>query len=415
MSEQLVIYLNGRRVGHLTVEPHARYSFAYHPEWLGRVDASVLSLSLPLTPEPYGYERARPFFAGLLPEGTVRQAVARRYGVSPTNDFRLLEAIGGECAGAVSLLTPDSSPVQTYEYRRLESESLRALVSERRWRPLLVGAEGVRLSLAGVQDKLPVYLDGDDVLLPEGGAPTSHILKPPIPDLPESVENEAFCMELAHRLGVPVPRSRLRLDPVLLFEIERYDRTRDEEGRLVRLHQEDLCQALGIPPEAKYEAEGGPSAADCARLLDEHSASPALDRRALIRWVIFNVLVGNADAHAKNVSVLHQGGKTVRRAPFYDLLSTGVYADLSSKLAMKIGGEGRIDHLFRRHWERLAGDLGVSPRAVLSTLNEMADAILGAARDLSRAQDDRWGPAEIRARISGFIEANTHGILRRLD
>jgi serine/threonine-protein kinase HipA len=412
--EQLVVYLNGESVGPLTLEAHARYSFAYHPKWLDRADASVLSLSLPLTPEPYGYEHARPFFSGLLPEGGARQAVARRCGVNPTNDFRLLEAIGGECAGAVSLLGPDSSPVQTYEYRRLESESLRALVSDRRRRPLLVGAEGVRLSLAGVQDKLPVYLEGDDVLLPEEGAPTSHILKPPIPDLPESVENEAFCMELAHGLGVPVPRSRLRFDPVLLFEIERYDRARDQEGQLLRLHQEDLCQALGIPPEAKYEADGGPSAAGCARLLDEHSASPALDRRALIRWVVFNVLVGNADAHAKNISVLHQRGNTVRLAPFYDLLSTGVCAGLSSRLAMKIGGEARIDHLFRRHWERLAGNLGVAPRAVLSTLQEMADAIVAGARDLSRAQDDRWGRAEIRLRIADFIESNVRGIVRRL-
>jgi serine/threonine-protein kinase HipA len=189
VTEQLVVYLNGESVGHLTLEANARYSFAYHSEWLGRADAGLLSLSLPLAPEPYGYERARPFFAGLLPEGSARQAVARRYGVNPTNDFRLLEAIGGECADAVSLLPPDKSLEETYEYRRLEDESLRGLVSDRR-RPLLAGAEGVRLSLAGVQDKLPVYLDGDDVLLPEGGAPTSHILEPPIPDLPESAENE---------------------------------------------------------------------------------------------------------------------------------------------------------------------------------------------------------------------------------
>jgi len=278
-----------------------------------------------------------------------------------------LNSIGGECAGAVSVMPGGIAPTVKPGYRELNEEELHRMIIELPRRPLLAGVDGMRLSLAGAQNKLPVYMEDHRIFIAMGNAPSSHILKPPIRDLEDTVGNEAFCMMLAQKMGLSVPPVTIRRGLDRIFIIARYDRSRDTDGRIVRLHQEDFCQALGFLPEQKYESEGGPSLKQCFTLLHEKSIRPAADRMALLRWTIFNVLIGNADAHAKNLAMLFTD-RGPRLAPFYDLICTQVYPDLMEKQAMRIGGENRPFWMMGKHWERFSESIGIKPNLVLKTL-----------------------------------------------
>jgi serine/threonine-protein kinase HipA len=259
---------------------------------------------------------------------------------------------------------------------------LHRIITELPRRPLLAGEKGIRLSLAGAQNKLPVYMEGDKVFIAGGNSPSTHIIKPPIPGFEGTVENEAFCMTLAGRVGLSVPAVFIRKQLDTLLVVERYDRKKDPSGVILRLHQEDFCQALGILPDQKYESEGGPKLSQCFLLLRDYSTRPAADQRSLLSWVIFNALIGNADAHAKNLAMLY-AEKGPRLAPFYDLLCTQVYPDLAEKYAMKIGGENRPDWLQLHHWERLADELSLKKRFVLDMIQRMTGTIIIEAEKLA--------------------------------
>jgi len=239
-------------------------------------------------------------------------------------------------------------------------------------RPLLAGDDGLRLSLAGAQDKIAVGLHGDKITLIKGTSPTTHILKPVIGDIKDSVHNELFCMRLAKLVGINVPATEIRyVNDTPYFLVERYDRVQDSNGKIRRLHQEDFCQALGIMPEIKYEREGGPGFARCQEVLRTHSAKPAVDQIALLERLIFNYLIGNSDAHGKNFSLLYSGGNKPKLAPAYDLLSTAVYPDLSVKMAMKIGGKYKPDDVCLRHWHKLVPDTAAARKNLEKKLIDM--------------------------------------------
>lgn len=380
MSDFLQARIDGATVGRLWLDEKKRFCFQYDDQWLAQ-SRIPLSLSLPLRKEAYLDDESHPFFANLLPEEKIRTLITRNLGISPNNDYGLLERIGGECAGAVSLEPDGKAPSSaTGSYRQLSPDELNGIIKQLPMRPLLAGEKGVRLSLAGAQKKLPVYYDGEHYHLSLESAPSNHIIKPAIEDLDHTVENEAFCMALAHAVGLEVPRTFIHQhDATKVFVIERYDRT--GTGREIRrLHQEDFCQALRIPPEFKYEAEGGPSLAACFALVRAHSVRAGKDTLALLNWVIFNFLIGNSDAHGKNLSLLLLP-EGPRLAPFYDLLSTRIYAHygLTSNLAMKIGGESHPEALQQKHWEAFAEEIGVKPSLVLSR----AIALAGKVREQS--------------------------------
>ena len=266
-------------------------------------------------------------------------------------------------------------------------------------RPLLAGEKGIRLSLAGAQNKLPVFIDDKQkICIATGNSPSTHILKPPIPRIEASVENEAFCMTLASRMRLPVASVLIRKNQDTILVVSRYDREQKGAGTVFRLHQEDFCQALGILPEQKYESEGGPSLERCFALLKDHSIRPAADQRALLGWVIFNVLIGNADAHAKNLSILFTD-KGPRLAPFYDLLSTQVYPHLADKFAMKIGGENRPRWLHTRNWERFADAVSLKRRYVLNMVSDMASRIVSVAEPLAKSFDETHDGGKIVGKI----------------
>lgn len=399
MPKQLEVWLLGRHAGDL-MQIDGRLSFVYDAAWLqqaastsaqGRAGA-VLSQSLPLQAEPFDDRATRPFFAGLLPEGGQRRRVAKLLQASRQNDFALLDGIGGECAGAVMLLPPippaggsdkpgpklvrsehAGGEPAVERVRWLDEPALRQLLDELPQRPMLAGQEGLRLSLAGAQDKLPVVMDGGRVGLPLNGAPSTHILKPPIAGIDGSVFNEAFCMTLAGALKLPVaPVQIVRAAGIPVLLVQRYDRIPGTgAAQAARLHQEDFCGALGVPPEHKYQNEGGPDLAQCFTLLRRATRPSAPQVLALLDAVVFNALVGNHDAHGKNFSLLYAGQGT-RLAPLYDLLCTAVYPRLTEKMAMKLGGKVRFSEVMARHWLQFAGEAGLSPAQVRKRVLDIA-------------------------------------------
>jgi serine/threonine-protein kinase HipA len=329
-----------------------------------------------LRPQEFGDEATRAFFANLLPEGGVLEQIARRLGISKENIFALLERMGGDCAGAVSVLTPGHTLANDGNYRRITEGELSAILAELPSHPFLADEEGVRLSLAGAQNKLPIFHDGSGFLIPGGGAPSSHILKTAIRNLENTVANEAFCMTLAREVGLSVPSVEVvDLGTEHVYMIERYDRHRLPAGQVHRIHQEDFCQALGVVPALKYEVHGGPGFQDVFALVRGWSTDPLPDIDALLRWALFNFLIGNADAHGKNLSFLYHQG-TVRLAPFYDLLSTAAYErQVNNKFAMRMGNQKDPRYLSVSDLEGFAQQAGIGRRAVFAELKLLADRI----------------------------------------
>jgi len=377
--------LHRELVGHLIQDDGGQMVFDYAERWLQNPGATPLSHSLPLRRERFTRKECRGYFVGILPEESKREIIARNLGISKRNDYAMLERIGGECAGAVTFLPAgDALPTRDDHYRALSANELAGILKELPRRPLLAGETGIRLSLAGAQDKIAVRVEGDAISLPLGGAPSTHILKPAVEQFAGVVFNEAFCMRLAAATGLPAAKAEIRrVEDVEYLLVERYDRTRSqgpERVTLERLHQEDFCQALGIVSEHKYQKEGGPSLKQCFALLREVSSVPVLDLARLLDAVIFNFLVGNNDAHGKNFSLLYHGAGTAgletRLAPLYDVVSTRYYPELTQEMAMKIGGEYSSDRVSKTNFEQLAEDAGLAKPLVRRRVPELAEAVL---------------------------------------
>jgi len=378
----LAVYLNSQPVGTLEQDASGLLRFTYAPEWLGRDEAVPLSRMLPLSPDPRENKHARPFFAGILPEEGPRAAVARILGISEGNDFAMLERIGGECAGAVSILPEGAPPLQVESRTRLLDEAdLVSIVHELPRRPLMAGEEGIRLSLAGAQDKLPVVIDGEAIALPLGNTPSTHIIKPEPERFPGLVANEAFCMELARHVGLNVAEATTRtIGATPCIVVARYDRAVGPDGT-IRLHQEDFCQALGRPPERKYQQEGGPTVKECIALLREWSTTPVLDILAFVDALIFNMLIGNADSHGKNYSMVYAGGAR-RLAPLYDLVSTIAWPELSTRIAMNIGHSKSVNDLNPAHFKRLAEECDLGWPMIRERVESLSRGATEAVRDM---------------------------------
>ena len=417
MNRILEVLLLGQSVGQL-IQADGRLSFSYSPRWLQSPSAQPLSRSLPLRPESFDDKATRPFFAGLLPEGDKRKLVAMALQVSPQNDYALLNGIGGECAGAVTLLEPGQQPtgLPSEQYVRwLDDGELITILDELPRRPMLAGKDGLRLSLAGAQDKLPVVFVNGHIGLPKQNTPSSHILKPAISAVEGSVYNEGFCMALAMRLKLTVASTSIRrvADRVYLL-VERYDRLRQPDGSLQRLHQEDFCQALGVAPEYKYQNEGGPDLTQCFDLIRKATRPSAPQVLRLLDYVIFNALIGNHDAHAKNFSLIYTRRGTVL-APLYDTLSTAVYANLTDKMAMKIGSKYKFTEVQKQHWEQFAQAAGLSPVQVKKRILTLASLLPSEAVSLRHEFTTQNLNHDILSEIVGIIEKRCQLTYKRLE
>ena len=412
--KRLIVYLNGERVGSLTEDDSGLIEFRYAPEWTGRSDAIPLSRSLPLQGGTFRGKHARPFFAGILPDEEPRKLIAAILGISERYDLAMLERIGGECAGAGSLLPEDApAPVMgETRVRELSERELEEIVTELPRRPLMAGREGLRLSLAGAQSKLPVMIRNAAIALPLGNTPSTHIIKPEPERFPGLVANEVLCMMLARAVGLNVPPVTVRSvgnRPCIV--VQRYDRAIDANGMVTRVHQEDFCQALGFPPERKYQQEGGPLIRDCIGLLREWSTVAALDIRDFLDGLIFNVLIGNADAHGKNYSILYR--KTERRlAPFYDLVCTLAWPELSKTPAMKIGKSESIETITPAHWQKMAGESRVGWPMLRERIAGLCGKCVDALQD--EAVLNAVNDPVMAERVAGIIQERASSLLQSM-
>lgn len=396
-ASRLDVWLRGELVGRLDRIGPERYRFSYTPETVERhgEGALLLSASLPVRAERYPSAATKPFFEGLLPEGSARGTIARGFGLSEANGFGLLERLGADCAGAVAVVPEGDVPAggdRGVEW--LDEDALARRIRELPRSPLGVdAAEGrVRLSLAGVQEKLVVVRGADGRIgEPTGGAPSTHILKPGDERYAGLVENEAFCLRVVAEAGLRAASAEvIRVEALPRLLVERFDRAVVDD-RVERIHQEDVCQALGVLPAAKYEQEGGPSLAAVVDLLRRLGAAGlARDLNDLVLLTVANVLLGNADAHGKNVALLLEPGHAARLAPAYDIVATNIYPGLSRKLAMAIGGARDPDAVDAGAWRRLAREAGLGG-GIVGIVREHAQRVVDAARTARGvARDEGW-------------------------
>ena len=385
MHESLKVYLRDSFVGWLSHESVGDvFSFKYDDTYLADPVDGALSFALPLCKDSFDSDRVYRFFANLLPPQVVRQKLGASLHLSRNNVFGFLKAIGGDCAGAVSLYPAWASPTpqDVEKTRDLSDEEAVEILKSLKRRPLYAaGEEGYRYSGAGAQDKLIARVRNGHVILPLYGTPSTHIIKPPSDGFEDSVQNEYFCQRLASEIGLSASRADiLTLGGGLYYSAERYDRVM-VEGMPRRLHQEDFCQLLSVDPEAKYESDGGPSICQCMDAIRKMRLSPS-SQLAFADSVSFNFIIGNADAHAKNHSVVYHG-RRADFAPLYDLVSTAVYPELSREMAMRIGGDAAFESISRDSFVRMAQECSVSPKLILGRLDDMATRIIPAARRLA--------------------------------
>lgn len=390
---KLVIYYQDMVVGHLEFDSDERLSFQYDKSWLALKDRFSLSLTLSLDEKIYGHIETKSFFENLLPEGEIKVLLEAHGKSSIKSEFGFLQEFGGDCAGAFKILPEKlKAPKMSKTRKALKLHVVYKYLDEKKsLTDVILNKEGGKFSLAGAQDKFAVILEEGKIYLPLDGSPTTHIIKPHVRyfnSTHDTPYNEYFCMKLAAAVGLNVPGVDIIEGEFPLFIVERFDRILTKTG-VFRIHQQDFCQAQGVTSFNKYESDGGPSFADNYSLVKTHSSDPILDLSQLLKWLIFNLVIGNNDSHSKNLAFL-QTGDGIRLAPFYDLLSTSVYKEIGQNFAFKIGGQNLWFKLKKRLFEKLSVELelksDVIPKLSIKLLNDIEKHLPKLVKDF----DDRF-------------------------
>lgn len=375
MADALAVWLYGDHVATVTELRGNRLRLQYTQEALAKFElgTALLSIGLPLTDVYYPPAATLAFLDGLLPEEEQRRTVAQDLNLRAADTFGLIGALGRDCAGAIIIqptIEPPPSSSTTLTASPLTDDEIGERVSNLRNAPLGV-TKRVRISLAGVQEKLLLTRMPDGRWgEPVDGTPSTHIIKPEIRDLANTVENEAFCMRLAKELGLRtavVETGEFGGRKVLI--VKRYDRVVNEYGDVERIHQEDMCQVMSVPPRQKYQEDGGPSLRRIAMVLRE-SARPDCLRR-LLQAMTVNALIGNGDAHGKNFSLLHHRDGSIELAPLYDLMSTLFYKDVD--LAMYIDNVHETNKVTRERLVNEAKSWGMRDEAINVAIDELVE------------------------------------------
>ncbi len=401
MSETLIVLADGQRMGRIEAKGR-RLGFVYDSEWRNSPRAYPLSLSMPLVVPEHGHRVVESFLWGLLPDNdTTLSRWGRKFQVSPRNPFKLISHVGEDCAGAVQFVRPERSAdmLSRSKAPRVHWLAKKDVAERMRWlaedasATRAAGDEG-QFSLAGAQPKTAFIHDPAAKRwgVPGGRTPTTHILKPATGEFEGFTQNEHFCLRLAGSLGLPVTKSWIEdFAGLPVIVVERYDRV-VQRGRAHRLHQEDMCQAMGIRPQSKYQNQGGPSPKDVAEILWDQATQPRADVLRFADALVFNWLVAGTDAHAKNYSLLLSGHAAARLAPLYDMASSIPYPrqidPRKAKLAMKIGRHYRIREVTRRDWDRCARELRLRPGELHERMDSMMarlpDAALSVAAEMNK-------------------------------
>lgn len=399
--------------------PVARLTFSgewqmeYDPAWEARRSAFPVSLTMPLRSGPVSADRLLPWLANLLPETHLAE-IGQRLKVSPQDIVGLLSHIGRDTAGALSIGEPRKPGVNLQDIP--DNAALERILNELPAKPFLVGERGVSMSLAGVQEKLPVFVDGDrKISIPVDGTPSTHILKPDTKRLAGSVENEAFCLALARACGLEAAEATIGVAGRRRYLlVTRYDRFTDAQGQIRRLHQEDLCQLTGHFPVQKYERSSAGRGVTLSMMFDAMSnlVSPA-ERLKLLDAVIFNVLICNSDSHAKNYSVLIGAGGTARMAPLYDLMCAAVYQQVDQSLPQAIAEKFNAAELTHADWLTLAKTVGLSGASTLRRVEQLAELVSDTCEDIAREVADMAGdPARVLEKITHHVQKRCRRIKR---
>jgi serine/threonine-protein kinase HipA len=386
----LNVFLNGRLVGVLRRESTGAIDFRYDPDWLSWDNAFAVSLSLPLREDRYIGAPVINVFDKLLPDSdTIRKRVAERVGAAGTDAYSLLTAIGHDCVGALQFLPDglDPGPAGGTDGQPVDDETIAALINNLAAAPLGMGEDDdFRISIAGAQEKTALLRKGEQWFKPTGTTATTHILKPQIGQLPNgvdlsnSVENEYLCLKLLDGLGVPTP-------PVEIADfggrrtliVERFDRRWTRNHRLLRLPQEDCCQALSVPLTRKYQSDGGLGLRAILDLL-KGSDMPDEDIATFLRASIIFWLLGATDGHARNFSIFLTPGGRYRLTPLYDVLTaqpsldTHQIARRKFKLAMAVGNNNHyaVCDIVPRHFLQTANQAGIGAALLHSIFEDLA-------------------------------------------
>jgi serine/threonine-protein kinase HipA len=411
-TDILDVYISGRQVGELYHLQGGKLSFSYNESWMNGRVAIPLSLSMPTITRTYEGKAVEAFLWGLLPDN--EQTLARwaqRFQVSGRNPFALLKNVGRDCAGAVQFFPRREENAQAEGVEPLTDQQIGERLRDLRRDGAAtrrIGDPG-QFSLAGAQAKTAFHFDKATGRwgIPLGDTPTTHIFKPPMPHLLGHTENEHFCLLLARMLGMDAAHSQvLEFCGEKAIVVERYDR-RTVDGKTIRVHQEDMCQALSVMPTLKYENQGGPGIVTISNKVLSASRDPVRDRQIFMEANIFNWVIGGTDAHAKNYSMLIGALAEARLAPLYDISSIlphlgegEIQAEMRDlKLAMKIDKTYQLDEVMPRHWERCASSAKVS-----------AEYTMTAIRDQVAVMPDMVSDCAVKVRAEGL----SHEIIDRL-
>lgn len=430
MSASVPIWFDDLSVGQVEVAADGSLSLQYDNRWLQTAGAFPLSVTLPLRADPYPSDVISPWLANLLPEEEQLQVLTRSLGLDQADALAVLAEIGGDTAGALSFgVTTDRAlwsytPLTQFYGTDDPQEALERHFSDLARRPFLVGEDGVRQSLAGGQKKSALAVLGpdgapvlrlpgpDDVLaIPLNGAPSTLIVKPDNPNLPGITENEVWCLRMAQAIGIAAAQvTILQASKRTAIGVLRYDRRVGRTGQLLRLHQEDFAQANGLPPGRKYE-RGTLRGLDLKALLETGRHISATDALALLDQVIFNILVANTDAHAKNYSLILPVAASPRLAPLYDVSSVLSWSHVVQIYAQSIAGKKRTpDMIAGRHWEAIARDIGYRPTDVRNRVQELVDKLV--ASRVSVTADIAAIPGSTEGYVTQTAEAAEANALR---
>jgi len=408
-SSRLSVALNGRLVGVLDRAPNGAISFAYAPDWLRDEQRAIpVSLSLPLREDRYTGAEVSTYFDNLLPDNDqIRRKVAEKVGAEGTDAFNLLSKIGRDCVGALQFLPDgdDIPPPGPPEYAPLEDADIAETVRNLATAPLGIQPDGereFRISITGAQEKT-AFLWNDGWCLPKGATPTTHIFKPQLGELPDgldmtrSVENEHFCLAICRELGLVVPETEiLDFEDIRILSIERFDRIKTGDGRLLRIPQEDFCQALSVPATQKYNSEQGPGIQQCLSVLNSSDYAEE-DRLAFLKAQIVFWLISATDGHAKNFSIFLMRGGRFRMTPIYDVMSAqpnyakGKIRRNQLKMAMAVGSNRHyiVNEISPRHFAQSAKTAGIPSEQFHDLLHDIKQQVPAAlARSIKAMPDD---------------------------
>jgi len=383
-SSHLDVLLNDRHVGIIEKTATGKQRLIYDAEWHASARAIPVSRSMPTTKVNHDTTTTTNFMWNLLPDNRATlDRWANEYKVSANNPYALLSAVGEDCPGAIQLIRPGTDIAAREGVSWITHDDLAERIKELKADPgaMRKAQDKGRASLAGAQAKTALYKTGDRWGVPNGRTPTTHILKPEPSHLPGFAANEHFALLLMRKVGLPTPDSEvMTLAGIPVFVTKRYDRFTSKSGSVRRIHQEDMCQALGLPPGKKFQEDGGPGIPEIMEVL-RNSEDPFEDRDRFMRAQAMNFVLGNGDAHAKNYSIIYRPGGAFRLAPFYDVASMLIYAKNvgTMELAMTVGSHRGMMDVLPEHWMKTAKLVGFNEEIAVAHVRDLIARVPGMA------------------------------------